>query len=138
MSARTCALAAAAAVAAGAVYVLIHERRRREKKELQRLQEQPIPKEMLVEILQEASVEAANFAEQISAWVVKMQQEHSLTEERAHAIRQVRAAHSCPRAAVRGLRASRARAALTFAALTSAALLTVTPHSNDLRRRWTR
>lgn len=92
MSARTYALAAAAAVAAGAVYVLVHERRRKAKKEQQRRMEQPIPKEMLVEILQEASVEATKFAEQIGVWVTKMQAEHGLTEENAHQLRQVRPA----------------------------------------------
>lgn len=92
MSARQYVLATAAAIGAGVIYVLVHERRRKAKKEMQRKMEQPIPKEQLVEILQEASAEAVKFAEQIGVWVAKMQKEHSLTEERAHQLRQVRLA----------------------------------------------
>mmetsp|Transcript_19145 Transcript_19145/g.49432 ORF Transcript_19145/g.49432 Transcript_19145/m.49432 type:complete len:265 (-) Transcript_19145:294-1088(-) len=88
MSARQYALATAAAIGAGVIYVLVHERRRKMKKELQRKMEQPIPKEQLVEILLEASAEAAKFAEQIGVWVAKMQKEHNLSEERAHQVRQ--------------------------------------------------
>lgn len=122
MNARNVAFAAAAAVAAGVVYVMVHERRRKVKKEQQRRAEQPIPKEMLIEILQEASVEAARFAEQIGAWVAKMQGEHGLTEENAHVLRQVRCRmrqfgrrrHSAPPAA-RARRAARAPRATLLA-----------------------
>mmetsp|Transcript_8556 Transcript_8556/g.29203 ORF Transcript_8556/g.29203 Transcript_8556/m.29203 type:complete len:262 (+) Transcript_8556:53-838(+) len=81
-------LATGLAVAVGALYVVIHERRRKAKKELQRKMEQPISKDQLVEILQEASGEAAKFAAQIGAWVAKVQQEHGLTDEKANQLRQ--------------------------------------------------
>jgi len=90
MSARQYILGAAAAVAVGVGYVLIHEHRRKVKKEKERLQSQPVSKEKLVEILQEASTAANEFAEQIATWVAKMQQEHGLTEERAAQVRQQR------------------------------------------------
>lgn len=153
MSARTYALAAAAAVAAGALYVIVHERRRKEKKEALRKLDQPIAKEMLVEILQEASVQATEFAAQIGEWVGKMQQEHNLTEERAHQLRQVCARapwrprpHAC---------CSRARAILARAWRSARPALALTlrlgdvfrapcvpradsVRSNDSRRPWTR
>mmetsp|Transcript_43919 Transcript_43919/g.103186 ORF Transcript_43919/g.103186 Transcript_43919/m.103186 type:complete len:258 (+) Transcript_43919:57-830(+) len=78
------------AVAAIGLYVVVHERKRKAKKEVLRKLETPIGKDMLVEILHEASGEATKFAVQISEWVAKMQQEHALTEERVHQLRQQR------------------------------------------------
>jgi AraC-like DNA-binding protein len=85
---------AAAAVTAGTIYVLVHETRRKRKKAELARRDAPIPKEVLLKILNQSAQASKQVVEKIRVEVRKIQQQRNLSDEHAMQLFQQNFEHS--------------------------------------------